>query len=87
MVTSLTNVAGGVARVLLSAAVLFFNGPRLLGPGTWTHPAPTEHEGTRPDGDRKAGFHATLTVGNGKKQVTFQLEFGREGERAEDESL
>ena len=89
MVTSLTDLAGGIARVVLSAAVLFFNGPRLVGPDASTHAAATElgDGGTRADGDGTDGFHATVTVGSGKKQVTVQLEFGRGGERAEDESL
>jgi|HubBroStandDraft_1064217.scaffolds.fasta_scaffold21728_3 hypothetical protein len=84
---SLTNVAGGIARLLLSAAVLFFNGPRLLGPGIGTHSAAAEHMDARPDTGRKAGFHATVTVGHGEKQVTVQLEFGGARERAEDEGL
>jgi hypothetical protein len=87
MVTRLTDLGGGIARVFLSAAVLFFNGPRLLGSDAWTHPAPTDRVDTRTNSDVEPGFHATVTVGKGKKQVTVELEFGRPGERAEDESL
>lgn len=84
MVTSLTNVTGGIARLLLAAAILCFNGPRLAGPDTPTHRATTEHVDARSDGSRP-GFHVTVTVGRGTKQVT--VEFGRARERAEDEVL
>jgi hypothetical protein len=89
MVTSLTNAAGVIARLLLVATALFFNGARLLEPGIWEHPAATEHTDARPDGGEKAGsgFHAEVIVGRGKKQVTVQLEFGGARERGEDESL
>jgi hypothetical protein len=87
MAASITNVAGGIARLLLSAAVLCFNGPRVLGPGTWTHAATTEQMNSQPASGGKAGFHATVTVGHGNRQVTVQLEFGRAGERGEDEVL
>lgn len=87
MVTSLTNVAGVAARLLLAATTLSFNGPRLFGPVVWTHPAATEHVFARSDRGGRGRFHAELTVGRGKKQVTVQLEFGGEKERAEDESL
>jgi len=87
MVASLTNVTGGMARLLLSMAVLCFNGPRMIDPVGWTRPATAEHADTRPDSGRKAGFHATLTVGEGKRQVTVRLEIGRAQERAEEEGL
>ena len=84
MVTSLTSATGWIARLLLSAAVLCFNVPRLAGPAAWTHQSSTKHVDTQSD-DGKDGFHMALTVGRGKKQVT--VEFGHAGERAEDESL
>lgn len=87
MVTSLTNLTGVVARFLLAATALFFNGPRLLEPAIWAHPAAAEHGNARPDAAREAGFHAELTVGRGKRQVTVQLEFGGDRERGKDESL
>lgn len=87
MGASLTNLAGGLARLLLSAAILFVNGPRLPGTGTWTqtHPPTTEHVDKRPDDGEKTGFHATVTIGRGEKEVTVQLEFG--AEHAKGESL
>lgn len=88
MVTSLTNVAGGVARILLAATAVVFNGPRFLGPDIWAHPATTEQTHARPDDERaRTGFHAEVTVSRGKRQVTVQLEFGGARERSEDESL
>ena len=89
MLTSLTNVAGVVGRLLLATTALFFNGPRLLEADLRAHPAATEHPDARPDGSVKAGsgFHAELTVGRGKRQVTVQLELGGARERSEDESL
>jgi hypothetical protein len=39
---------------------------------------------TQPEAGGKSEFHATVTVGKGKKQVT--VEFGA-GERGEDEAL
>lgn len=84
MGTSLTNVAGGIARLLLSVAVLFFNWPRLLEPSASTHAAAMEHVDTRRDGDGSAGFHATVTIGRGNRQVTVRLEFGDAREHAEE---
>jgi len=86
MVTSLTNVTGGLARLLLSVAVLFFNGLG-LGPVLSTQHTAREQVDARPDDGGNSGFHASVTVGRGKKQVTVQLEFGHGEERAEDESL
>jgi len=86
MVTSLTNAAGMLARFFLAATALFFSGPRLLAPATMGHPVATRQRDTRPGGE-KTGFHAELTVGRGKRQVTVELEFGDARERAERESL
>jgi hypothetical protein len=77
-------VTGGIARLLLAAAMLCFNGPRLAGPDVPMHRAVAEHVDTRSDGS-KPGFHVTVTVGRGTKQVT--VEFGRARERAEDDVL
>ena len=92
MVTSLTNLAGWIGRLVLSAAVLCFNAPLLVGPdasrldGT-TREAATEQVNSPHEDGSKSEFHATVTLGKGKKQVTVQLEFGRPGERSEDEAL
>jgi len=85
MVPSLTNVAGWMARLVLSAAVLCFNEPRFVGPDAWARSTATEHVDTARDSDKSAGFHATLTVGEGKRQ--FTVEFGHSRERGEDEVL
>ena len=87
MGTSLTNAAGWMARFVLSAAVLCCNEWRMIGPAEWTHPAATNHADVRTVSDKRPGFHATVTVGRGKRQVTVQLEFGDTEERSEDEVL
>lgn len=92
MGTSLTSATGWMARFVLSAAVLCCNEWRMIGPADWAQPAAmkpaaTDHVVTRSDRGGDGGFHATLTVGRGKRQVTVQLDFGRAGERSEDESL
>jgi len=85
MVTSLTNMTGWLARLVLSASVLCFNGPRLIVPAVRTHGTATEQMDTKPEASGKLEFHATVTVGRGKKKVT--VEFGGAGERSEDEAL
>lgn len=87
MVTSLTNLTGWIARLLLAAAALCFNGPRLFVPDESTHGMATEPMNTQPEEGGKREFHATLTVGKGKKQVTVRLEFGHAGERDQNEAL
>ena len=87
MGTSLTDATGWIARVLLSAAMVCFNGPRLAGPDGWTHDAATEHVDAPLEDSGKTGFHATVTVGHGRRQVTVRLDFGRAAEHDEDQSL
>lgn len=87
MVTSLTNMTGWTARLVLSAAVLCFNGPRLAGSDAWAHGTATGQVNTRSEDGSKKEFHATVTVGRGEKQFTVRLEFGRARERGEDEAL
>ncbi len=87
MVTSLTNMTGWIARLVLSATVLCFNGPRLVVPAERTYGAATEQVIPHHDAGGKHEYHATVTLGRGKKQVTLRLEFGRAGERDEDEAL
>jgi hypothetical protein len=85
MVTSLTNMTGWIARFVLSATVLCFNGPLLMVPAERTHGTATEQMNTQSEASGKGEFHATVTIGRGKKQIT--VEFGSAGERSEDEAL
>jgi hypothetical protein len=87
MVTSLTNLTGWIARLVLSAAVLCFNGPLLFMPDESTAGTPTEHVNSPHEDSGQSGFDATVTVGQGKKQVTVRLEIGRAGDRSADEAL
>jgi len=80
-------MTGWIARLLLSTAVLCFNGPLLVGPDESTHETATEQVNSPHEDGAKGEFHATLTVGKGKKQVTVRLEVGRDGERSQDEAL
>jgi hypothetical protein len=87
MVTSLTNLTGWIARLLLAATALCFNGPRLLVPDGPTQGMAAEQTNTQPEEGGKREFQATVTVGQGKKQVTLRLEIGRAGERGQNEAL
>jgi hypothetical protein len=90
MVTSVANVAGGIASLLLSAMVLCFNVPHMIGSEMWTRPAPTIAVYMRRNGSSRTGFHATFSldhVGKTNKQLTLRLEFSGTGVRSEDEGL
>ena len=87
MVTSLTNLTGWIGRFVLSAAVLCFNGPFLVAPDESTHGTAMEQVNSQHEDGGKGEFHATVTVGKGKKQITVRLEIGRAGDRSEDEAL
>ena len=86
MVTSIANVAAGVAGLLLSALVLCFNVPRVVAPQGWPGAG-----GAEPTHSRLAGFagvRATATiedVGHGRERVTVWVDFN--GQRNDDEGL
>jgi hypothetical protein len=80
-------MTGWIARLVLSATVLCFNGPRLVVPAERTYGTAAEQVIPQPEAGGNREFHATVTVGRGKRQVTVRLEFGRAGERGEDEAL
>lgn len=87
MVTSLTNLTGWIARLLLAATALCFNGPRLSVPDESAHGVAMEQANTRSEDGDKREFHASITVGQGRKQVTLRLEIGRAETRGGDEAL
>jgi len=77
MVTSVANVAGGIASVVLSALVLCFNVPRFVAPQGWAGMASTVHGHARNGGI--TGIRATTTmenVGHGRERITVWLDFG-----------
>lgn len=78
MVTSVANVTGGIASLLLSALVLCFDVPRFVAPDGWMNFASASR-----------AFHATATIedaGHGEKRLTVRLDFNP-GDRDENEGL